>query len=68
MDNLAPGVPVAAKVLLLLGMAGGLFATIVLSYAASRWQYLGVGIGIGFGILGAAVVTLRARRSNPPAG
>ncbi len=66
MDNLAPGVPVAAKLLLLLGLAGGLFVTIVLSYAAPHWQYLGLGAGIGLGLLGAVLLTLRARRSNPP--
>ncbi len=67
MDNLAPGVPVAVKLMLLLGLAAGLFATIVLSYAAPYWQYLGLGIGIGFGILGAVLVTLRVRRLHPPA-
>jgi len=62
LDNLAPGVPVEAKIALLLGLAGGLFVTIVLSYADPARQYWGLGIGIGLGLLCALVLALRAKR------
>ncbi len=62
METLAPGVPVAAKLALLLGLAGGLFVTIILSYAAPAWQYFGLGIGIGLGLIGAGFLAVRAKR------
>lgn len=64
MDTFAPGVAVEAKIVFLLGLAGGLFLTILLSFAIPRWQYAGLAMGLGFGVLGAAIVTLRARRER----
>jgi hypothetical protein len=64
MDNLASGVPVASKLALLLGLAGGLFVTIVLSYADPDRQFWGIGIGIALGLVAAAVLAVRARRSD----
>lgn len=62
METLAPGIAVEAKIVFLLGLAGGLFLTILLSFAMPGWQYAGLVIGLGLGVLGAAIVTLRARR------
>lgn len=62
METLAPGVPLAAKVALLAGLAVGLFATIVLSYANPDREYLGIGLGIAAGILTAIALTLRSLR------
>ena len=64
MDNLASGAPVAAKIALLLGLAGGLFVTIVLSYTDPDRQLWGVGIGLALGILAAILLFLRSRRLN----
>lgn len=64
MDNLASGVPIAAKIALLLGLAGGLFVTIVLSYTDPDRQLWGVGIGLALGILAAILVVLRDRRQD----
>lgn len=64
MDNLAPGVPVAAKLALLLGVAGGLFVTIILSYTDPDRQLWGIGIGLALGLLGALIVSVRAKRRN----
>ncbi len=64
MDNLAPGVPVAAKLALLLGVAGGLFVTIVLSYADPDRHLWGIGLGLALGLLGALIVSVRAKRRN----
>jgi hypothetical protein len=64
MDNLAPGVPVAAKIALLLGLAGGLFVTIILSYADPGRQFWGIGVGLTLGLLAAAFVSLRSKRRN----
>ena len=64
MDNLAPGVPVAAKVALLLGVAGGLFVTIILSYADPDRQLWGIGIGLVLGAIGGVLVSVRAKRRD----
>lgn len=64
MDNLAPGVPVAAKIALLLGVAGGLFVTIILSYTDPDRQLWGIGIGLTLGLLAAALVSVRSKRRN----
>jgi hypothetical protein len=64
MDNLAPGVPVAAKIALLLGVAGGLFVTIILSYADPDRELWGIGAGLALGIAAAVFVSVRAKRSN----
>jgi hypothetical protein len=64
METLLPGVPVQAKIALLLGVAGGLFAAIVLSYTDADRQYVGLGIGIAVGIIAALVLSWRARGAN----
>jgi hypothetical protein len=64
METLLPGVPVQAKIALLLGLAGGLFAAIVLSYTDADRQYVGLGIGIAVGIIAALVLSWRARGAN----
>ena len=64
MDTLAPGVPVAAKIALLLGLAGGLFVTIILSYTDPDRQFWGIGIGLTLGVLAAALVSVRAKRRD----
>jgi hypothetical protein len=64
MESLAPGIPVGAKVALLLGLAGGLFLAIILSYTDPDAQYLGLGIGIGLGLVAALVVLIRDKRGN----
>jgi hypothetical protein len=64
MESLLPGVPVQAKIALLLGLAGGLFAAIVLSYVDADRQYLGLGIGIALGLGAALYLTWRVRRPN----
>jgi membrane associated rhomboid family serine protease len=64
MDNLAPGVPVAAKIALLLGLAGGLFVTIILSYTDPDRQFWGIGVGLAAGLLAAIFVSVRAKRRD----
>lgn len=64
MESLVPGVPVEAKIALLLGLAGGLFAAIVVSYADPERQYLALGIGIVTGIVVAIVLTGRSIRNS----
>jgi hypothetical protein len=64
LDNLAPGVPVGAKIALLLGLAGGLFVTIILSYADPERELWGIGIGIALGILAAIMLAVRSRRQD----
>jgi hypothetical protein len=64
MDNLAPGVPVAAKLALLLAVAGGLFVTIILSYADPDRQLWGIGIGLTLGVVAAVLVSVRAKRRD----
>ncbi len=64
LDSMAPGIPVAAKVALLAGLAGGLFAAIVMSYVESSRQYQVLAAGILAGAIGAVVLTLRNRRSD----
>lgn len=62
METLAPGVPVQAKIALLLGVAGGLFVTVVLSYADPDRQFWGIGIGLALGIAAAIILFVRSRR------
>jgi hypothetical protein len=64
MESLLPGVPLQAKIALLLGTAGGLFAAIVLSYTDADRQYLGLGFGIALGTVAALFLSLRARRAK----
>jgi hypothetical protein len=64
LDDLASGVPVEAKIALLLGLAGGLFVTIVLSYADPDRQLWGIGIGLILGALAAIVLGVRAKRRD----
>lgn len=64
LDNLAPGVPVEAKIALLLGLAGGLFVTIVLSYADPDRQLWGIGVGLILGLLAAILLSVRAKRQD----
>jgi hypothetical protein len=64
LDNLAPGIPVAAKIALLLGLAGGLFLAIVLSYAQPDWQNWGLGLGVVLGLAGAILLSVRSRTGN----
>jgi uncharacterized membrane protein YadS len=61
MDTLAPGMPVAAKIALLLGVAGGLFVTIILSYADPDRQLWGIGIGLTLGAIAAVLLSARAK-------
>lgn len=61
LDTMLPGVPLAAKVALLAGLAGGLFAAIVMSYVDNRYQYHVLVAGILLGAVAAGVLTLRAR-------
>ena len=68
LDHLAPGIPVAAKAAVLLGVAGGLFLAIVLSYANPDRQYAGLALGVVLGILGALVLTVRNKRKSRIAG
>jgi membrane associated rhomboid family serine protease len=62
LETMAPGVPVAAKVALLAGLAGGLFAAIVTSYVDNSRQFQVLAAGILAGAIGAVVLTLRKRR------
>lgn len=64
MESLLPGLPVEAKAALLAGLAGGLFAAIVFSYAAPDWQYRALAIGIGVGMAGALALWLRSIRTR----
>lgn len=64
MESLVPGVPVEAKIALLLGLAGGLFAAIVVSYTDPDRQYLALGIGIVAGIVVAIALTGRSIRNS----
>lgn len=61
LDTMLPGVPLAAKVALLAGLAGGLFAAIVTSYVDNRYQYQVLAAGIGLGTIAAVVLTLRSQ-------
>ena len=63
MESLLPGVPLQAKVALLLGLAGGLFTAIVLSYVDADRQYPGLGAGVALGAAAALFLTWRARRT-----
>ena len=62
LDTMLPGVSVAAKVALLAGLAGGLFAAIVMSYVENTRQYQALAAGILLGAIAAIVLTLRSRR------
>lgn len=64
LDTMLPGVPVGAKIALLLGMAGGLFAAIVMSYVDNTLQYHALGAGILLGAAVALLITLRSRREH----
>ena len=61
METMLPGMPVAARVALYIGLAGGLFAAIVLSYVNADWQYRALVLGIMIGAVTAAVLTFRSR-------
>ena len=61
MDTLAPGVPLAAKAALLAGLAGGLFAAIVMSYVDNRYQYHVLAAGLVLGAVAAILLTLREK-------
>jgi hypothetical protein len=65
LDTMLPGVSVGAKVALLAGLAGGLFAAIVMSYVDDTRQYQALAAGILLGAIGALVLTLRRRRTYP---
>ena len=47
---------------LLAGLAGGLFAAIVMSYIDNRYQYHVLAAGLLIGLLGAILLTLRENR------
>jgi hypothetical protein len=64
LDSLAAGIPVAAKVALLAGLAGGLFAAIVASYVEGSRQYQVLAAGILTGAIAAVALTLRNRRQD----
>lgn len=53
-----------AKLVLLLALAGGLFLTIVLSYVVPQWQYAGLLVGLGIGLAGAVLLTIRTKRQK----
>ncbi len=61
LDTMLPGVSIAAKVALLAGLAGGLFASIVMSYVDNRWQYQALAAGILLGAIAALALTIRNR-------
>ncbi len=61
LDTMLPGVSVAAKIALLAGLAGGLFAAIVTSYVDNRWQYQALAAGLLLGAIAALVLTIRNR-------
>ncbi len=61
LDTMLPGVSIAAKVALLAGLAGGLFASIVMSYVDNRWQYEAMAAGILLGAIAALALTIRNR-------
>lgn len=63
LDTMLPGVPISAKVCLLAGAAGGLFAAIVFSYVDDSWQYHALAAGLFLGGLGALIMTLRNRHA-----
>jgi hypothetical protein len=62
LDTMLPGVSVGAKVALLAGLAGGLFAAIVVSYVDNTRQYQALAAGLLLGAVGAIALTLRERR------
>jgi ABC-type Mn2+/Zn2+ transport system permease subunit len=64
LDTILPGVSVGAKVALLAGLAGGLFAAIVVSYVDNTRQYQALAAGILLGVVGAIGLTLRSRSRN----
>jgi hypothetical protein len=64
LDTMLPGVSVGAKVALLAGLAGGLFAAIVVSYVNNTRQYQALAAGLLLGAVGAIALTLRERRRH----
>lgn len=60
MENLLPGVPLGSKVALMLGVAGGLFAAIVISYTDPDRQFQALGVGITVGAIAAIALWLRS--------
>ena len=66
LDTMLPGVPIGAKVALLAGLAGGLFAAIIMSYIDTTREYQALGAGILIGALAAIVLTLRSHRRAKP--
>ncbi len=64
LDTMLPGVPLAAKVALLAGLAGGLFAAIVTSYVDNRYQNQVLVAGIVLGALVALLITVQSRIRN----
>ena len=66
LNTMLPGVPLAAKVALLAGLAGGLFAAIVMSYVDDTRQYQALAAGVLLGGIAAVVLTLRRRHNADP--
>ncbi len=64
LDTMLPGVSVAAKVALLAGLAGGLFAAIVVSYVDNTRQYHALAAGILLGAIAAIAITLHRWRTT----
>jgi hypothetical protein len=64
LDTMLPGVSVGAKVALLAGLAGGLFAAIVVSYVDNTRQYQALAAGLLLGAVSAIALTLRERRRH----
>jgi hypothetical protein len=66
LDTMLPSVPLAAKATLLAGLAGGLFAAIVVSYVDNTLQYHALVAGILIGAIAALIVTVRTFRAHRP--
>ena len=64
LDTMLPGIPIAAKVALLAGLAGGLFAAIVMSYVDNTRQYHALATGVILGAIAALVLALRSMLRN----
>lgn len=64
LDTMLPGVPLAAKAALLAGLAGGLFAAIVVSYVDNTRQFHALVAGILIGAIAALILTVRAFRTH----
>jgi hypothetical protein len=64
LDTMLPGVPLGAKVALLAGLAGGLFAAIIASYVDNARQFQALAAGILIGAIAAIALTIRHRRAS----